>query len=195
MALFSDNHSVAPSAEACQEVRLLELEPGPVYTNSSEKYGCGIIELVSFDVASLLWKPLHALSATTRGGWWSSDWGQCEHFCGKRFGGAKRPKGASLDRISIETEAKQTNMNRKAVIETAVVVQGINTESKYFSGGQDQARFCEFSSVAECPCSSPARPQAHKHSNRSRPTHTEAWMHTNTQAQISTKPHKQIKKK
>lgn len=68
MALFSDSHSVAPSAGACQEVRLPELEPGLVYTNSSEKYGCIIIEVVSFNVASLLWKPLHAWLATTRGG-------------------------------------------------------------------------------------------------------------------------------
>lgn len=68
MALFSDSHSVAPSAGACQEVRLPELEPGPVYTNSSEKYGCIIIEVVSFNVASSLWKPLHAWSVTTRGG-------------------------------------------------------------------------------------------------------------------------------
>lgn len=43
-----------------------ELEPGPVYTNSSEKYGCIIIEAVSFNVASSLWKPLHAWSATMR---------------------------------------------------------------------------------------------------------------------------------
>lgn len=46
MALFSDSHSVAPSAEPCQDVRLPELEPGPVYTNSSEKYGRIIIEAV-----------------------------------------------------------------------------------------------------------------------------------------------------
>lgn len=67
MALFSDSHSVAPSARACQEVRLPELEPELVYTNSSEKYGCIIIEVVSFNVASLLWKPLNAWSATMRG--------------------------------------------------------------------------------------------------------------------------------
>lgn len=46
MALFSDSHSVAPSTRACQEVRLPELELELVYTNSSEKYGCIIIEAV-----------------------------------------------------------------------------------------------------------------------------------------------------
>lgn len=80
MALFSDSHSVAPSARACQEVRLPELEPGPVYTNSSEKYGCIIIEAVSFNVASSLWKPLHAWSATMSGGWWNSDQRWRERF-------------------------------------------------------------------------------------------------------------------
>ncbi len=89
MALFSDSHSVAPSARACQEVRLPELEPGPVYTNSSEKYGCIIIEAVSFNVASLLWKPLHAWSATMRSGRWNSDWRWREHL---RFEGAKGKK-------------------------------------------------------------------------------------------------------
>lgn len=72
---------------------------------------------------------------------------------------------------SNQHRAKQTNMNHKAVIEIAVVVRRINTESKYCSAGQDQTRFCEFSSAAKCPCSIPARPQAHKHSNRSRQTH------------------------
>lgn len=88
---------------------------------------------------------------------------------------------------SNERRAEQTNMNHKAVIEPAVVVQHINTESKYCSAGQDQARFCEFSSVAKCPCSIPARPQAHKHSNRSAQTHRRrvcvcAQTHTLTQA-------------
>lgn len=46
MALFSDSHSAAPSAWACQEVCLPKLEPGPVYTNSSEKYGRIIILVV-----------------------------------------------------------------------------------------------------------------------------------------------------
>lgn len=90
MALFSDSHSVAPSAGACQEVRLPELEPGPVYTNSSEKYGCIIIEVVSFNVASLLWKPLHAWSATMRGGLRNSDRGWREHL--SIFGGAREKK-------------------------------------------------------------------------------------------------------
>lgn len=75
----------------------------------------------------------------------------------------------------------------------AVVVQRINTDSKYCSAGRGQARFCEFSSVARCPCSIPARPQTHKHSNRSRQTHRRrVCVCTYTQAKISTKPHKQI---
>lgn len=49
---------------------------------------------------------------------------------------------------SNQHRAKQTNMNHKAVIEIAVVVRRINTESKYCSAGQDQTRFCEFSSAA-----------------------------------------------
>lgn len=110
MALFSNSHSVAPSAGACQEVRLPKLEPGPVYTNSSEKYGCIIIEVVSFNVASLLWKPLHALSVTMRGGCWNSAW----TFLWKAFWGSKRQKGASLDKIWIRTEqSKQTWIARR----------------------------------------------------------------------------------
>lgn len=175
MALFSGSHSVAPWARACQDVRLPEPEPRLVYTNSSEKYGCIIIEVVSFNVASSPWKPPHAWSATMRGGWWNSDRVWREHFCGKRFGGAKeRKKGGKKGGFSMEPNqfrAKQANMNHKAVIGIAVVVQRINTQSKYYSAGQDQARFCEFSSVAKCPCSIPTWPQAHKHGNRSRQTH------------------------
>lgn len=143
MALFSDSHSVAPSARACQEVRLPELEPGLVYTNSSEKYGCIIIEVVSFNVASSLWKPLHAWSATMRGGWWNSDRVWREHFCGKRFGGARkreRKKRSFLMELN-QRRAEQTNMNHKAVIEIAVVVQRINTESKYCSAGPGPSPF------------------------------------------------------
>lgn len=40
-----------------------------------------------------------------------------------------------------QRRVKQTNMNHEAVIEIAVVVQRINTQSKYCSAGRDQARF------------------------------------------------------
>lgn len=70
-----------------------------------------------------------------------------------------------------QRRVKQTNMNHKAVIGIAVVVQRINTQSKYCSAGRDQARFCEFSSVAKCPCSIPA-------STTSAQTATEADKHT-----------------
>lgn len=94
-------------------------------------------------------------------------------FCGwvGWGGGWGQDRKRSFLMESNERRAKQTNMNHKAVIEIAVVVQHINTESKYCFAGQDQARFCEFSLVAKCPCSIPAWPQAHKHSNRSRQTH------------------------
>lgn len=80
MALFSDSHSAAPSARACQEVCLPKLEPGPVYTNSWEKYGRIIILVVSFNVTSLWRQPRH----TTSLGWGLVDKAliraQCEYF-------------------------------------------------------------------------------------------------------------------
>lgn len=50
-----------PQPEPAKEVCLPKLEPGPVYTNSSEKYGRIIILVVSFNVTSLWWQPLHAV--------------------------------------------------------------------------------------------------------------------------------------
>lgn len=74
-----------------------------------------------------------------------------------------------LDKKLEQYGAKQINTKHKAVIEFAVVVPRINTDSKYCTAGRAQTRFSELSSVAECPCSIPVRPQAQKkHSNSSR---------------------------
>lgn len=160
MALYSDSHSVAPSARACQEVCLPKLEPGPVYTNSSEKYGRIIILVVSFNVTSLWWQPLHALSATLRVGCWSSDQGVVWIFLQRPFYFAtwRSPLTKKLEQYG----AKQINMTHKAVIEFAVVVPRINTDSKYCTAGRAQTRFSELNSVAEWPCSIPVWPQAQK---------------------------------
>lgn len=179
MALFSDSHSVAPSAGACQEVRLPELEPGLVYTKSSQKYGCIIIEVVSFNVASLQWKPLRAWSASIWSAWWNSDRVWREHFCGECFLSLFLTE-KKVDSWWNQICAKQANMNHEAAIEISAVVQRINTESKYYPASQDQARFCEFSSAAECSCSIPAWPQTHKQSNRSRQTHKCVSAHKHT---------------
>lgn len=95
-----------------------------------------------------------------------------ENVSGER----RRKRGFLME--SNQRRAKQTNMNHAAVIGIAVVVQRLNTESKYCSAGQDQARFCEFSLVAKCPCSIPAQPQTHKHSKYTRGV----CVRTNTQA-------------
>lgn len=161
MALFSDSHSVAPSARACQEVCLPKLEPRPVYTNSLEKYGRIIILVVTFNVTSLWWQPLHALSATQTVAWWSSDqdvvWMFLQRpilFCNMK---------ELLDEKLEQRGARQTNTKHKAVIEFAVVVPRINTDSKYCTAGRAQTLFSELNSVAERPCSIPLWPQAHTH--------------------------------
>lgn len=156
MALFSDSHSVAPWARACQEVRLPKLEPGPVYTNSSEKYGRIIIVVVSFNVTSLWWKPLHALSVGLMKLWSGRGvniFTETFLFCDM-----KELLDWKLERYG----AKQININHKGVIEFAVVVPRINTDSKYCTAGRAQNRFSELSSVAERPCSIPVWPQVQK---------------------------------
>lgn len=166
MALFSDSHSVAPSAGACQEVCLPKLEPGPVYTNSSEKYGRIIIVVVRFNVTSLWWKPLHALSATTRVGWWSSHQGVVWIFVFTEsflFCNTKELLDWKLDQY----KGKQINTNHEAVIEFAVVVPHINTDSKYCSAGRAQNRSSEVKSVAERPCSIPGWPRVQKTATKS----------------------------
>lgn len=47
-------------------------EPLRVYTNSSEKYGCVIMEVVSLMSHLLLWKHC-MLGQLLRGGWWNSE--------------------------------------------------------------------------------------------------------------------------
>lgn len=181
MALFSDSHSVAPSAGACQEVCLPKLEPGPVYTNSSEKYGRIIIVVVRFNVTSLWWKPLHALSATVRVGWWSSHQGVVWIFVfteSSLFCNTKELLDWKLDQY----KGKQTNMNHEAVIEFAVVVPRINTDSKYCTAGRAQTRSSELKSVAERPCSIPGWPRVQK-------TVTSVGKYTRS-AQVQTHRHK-----
>lgn len=53
-------------------------------------------------------------------------------------------------------------MNHEVVIEFAVVVPRINTDSKYCTAGLAQTRSSELNLVAERPCSIPGWPQVQK---------------------------------
>lgn len=150
-----------PQPVPAKEVCLPKLEPGPVYSNSSEKYGRIIILVVSFNVTSLWWQPLHAVSATLRVAWWSSDQGVVWMFLQRPvlFCDIKELlDGKKLEQYG----ARQINTKHKAVMEFAVVVPRINADSKYCTAGRAQTLFSELSSVAERPCSIPVWPQAQK---------------------------------